>query len=655
MVAYSRVGSRPVSNHGNMRDLEPRDLNGADSDSEYGSSIGSNMEFDSSDDEEEVNFQLPEVWENVIVENAPAEDPERIQIPEFIPYPDPYEYGATDPYTIEFQEHDVDTLHVIQHAIFDKLITPAMVENFVTATNAYGNFSGSASWKDTDPLELKAFFGVILYLGICKYPNRQMAWSIMEGSAKLRGIMSRKRFEQILSAWHYVDFTQLSKPQLDEIKRNDPFWAVSDFVSHIVQQFELNWNPGQDLDIDEQCCAWKGRHRARCYNPKKPEKWHFKIYAANCSKSGYLLNARLYQGAKEDRPAGMSATAFPVHALLANEKYWNRNHILFTDNWYTSFEAAQICAQRGIHVVGTIKANRKGIPPAKEPGQPKPPKMPRGESVTKKTRFGGQDIYYTLWQDKKPVRILHSIKTYRGQCRRQVKDNTTNQWGRKQYARPTIIPKYNGSMGGTDTNDQLGQTYRPRLKTRSWIPRVFSHFLNHAVVNMFVIAKTIRNRTQQHEHVTKILPSRHLHFRLTLIDALTEPYLRQRILKVAPVITNGMSKKQWEGQLSRLVGAHHPVQLHTNDDQRFEGKKRPRNEGSNVRNWKRGYCKICDKLVSTSCESCLVYLCMGNNSNTLTCWKRFHTCRKITDSKTPEAQEPTIDAEDEDDNSEYSL
>jgi len=55
-----------------------------------------------------------------------------------------------------------------------------------------------------------------------------MAWSIMEGSAKLRGIMSRKRFEQILSAWHYVDFTQLSKPQLDEIKRNDPFWAVSD-------------------------------------------------------------------------------------------------------------------------------------------------------------------------------------------------------------------------------------------------------------------------------------------------------------------------------------------------------------------------------------------------------------------------------------------
>ncbi len=115
--------------------------------------------------------------------------------------------------------------------------------------------------------------------------------------------------------------------------------------------------------------------------------------------------------------------------------------------------------------------------------------------------------------------------------------------------RPTIIPKYNGSMGGTDTNDQLGQTYRPRLKTASWIPRVFSHFLNHAVVNMFVIVLSIRNRMEQYEHVIKILPRRHLHFRLTLVDALTKSYLQQRILKEAPVNQQSMNKKQWEAKL----------------------------------------------------------------------------------------------------------
>ena len=69
MEAHIRVGSRPVSSHGNMRDLEPRDLNGAVSDTENGSSLGSNMESESSDEEEKVNFQLPTVWEDTDVED----------------------------------------------------------------------------------------------------------------------------------------------------------------------------------------------------------------------------------------------------------------------------------------------------------------------------------------------------------------------------------------------------------------------------------------------------------------------------------------------------------------------------------------------------------------------------------------------------------
>ena len=647
-----RVGSRPVSNHGNMRDLEPVDLNGIETNNEDNMSIGSNLGSEGSADEEEVNFELPTIWEDVDIEEAPVEDPELVHVPEFTDYPDGY--GATGEYNIVFQEDDMDTLHVIQNAIFDNLFTPAIIDNFVTATNVNGNFAGTQSWKDTNAIEMKAFFGVIIYLGICKYPNRVMAWSISEGSSKLRGLMTRKRFEQILSFWHYTDFTTLSKQQMEEIKRSDPFWAVTDFCRHVSERFEQAWNPGQDLDIDEQCCPFKGRHRSRCYNPKKPEKWHFKNYSVNCSKSAYLLNSRLYQGASEIRPPGVSATAFPIHLLLNNVRYWNRNHILFTDNWYTSFESARICAERGIHVVGTIKANRSGLPSTKVlAGQPKPPKMVRGESVTKKATFGGRDIYYTLWQDRKPVRVLHSIKTYRGQCRRQVKDNRTKVWGRKQYSRPTIIPKYNHSMGGTDGMDQLAQTYRPKLKTLSWIPRIFSHFLNVGVVNMYIIAMHIRNKPNQHEHVKAIIPARHLHFRLSLVEALTRPYVHNCILQEAPIVLETKSKKQWESDISRLSGAHFPVQVHTSGDQRYEGKKRPRIEGSNVRNWVRGYCKLCDKLIPTSCESCQVYLCIGNASNTITCWKRFHTCRKITNSSTPEASEPIYEEEEEDENYEF--
>ena len=106
----------------------------------------------------------------------------------------------------------------------------------------------------------------------------------------------------------------------------------------------------------------KRRRKCRCYNPKKPEKWHLKVYALNCSKSGYLVRFKIYRGKGEVRPEGVSATAYPIHALLKPPKFHHRSHILFTDNWYTSLQYVKIGEERGIHSAGTIKANRKGLP-----------------------------------------------------------------------------------------------------------------------------------------------------------------------------------------------------------------------------------------------------------------------------------------------------
>ena len=82
----------------------------------------------------------------------------------------------------------------------------------------------------------------------------------------------------------------LSKAQMNELKQEDPFWAVTDFLEDMNESFGSNWNPAQCLDIDKQL---KGRHKCRCYNPKKPEKWHFKIYDLNCSKAGISFVLKL--------------------------------------------------------------------------------------------------------------------------------------------------------------------------------------------------------------------------------------------------------------------------------------------------------------------------------------------------------------------------
>ena len=89
-------------------------------------------------------------------------------------------------------------------------------------------------------------------------------------------------------------------------------------------------------NVDEGVFGFKGRHRARCYNPNKPEKWHFKSYCLNCSVTGYLVNFFMYQGRDEkvllppseppppshsnhcfeQSPPGQTASEYPVLRLL---------------------------------------------------------------------------------------------------------------------------------------------------------------------------------------------------------------------------------------------------------------------------------------------------------------------------------------------------
>ena len=141
-------------------------------------------------------------------------------------------------------------------------------------------------------------------------------------------------------------------------------------------------------------------------------------------------------------------------------------------------------------------------------------------------------MYYTEWMDRKLVRILHTVPTFKGSCVRQVKDGVS--WQRKAYQRPSIIPVYNKGMGGTDAGDQRAQCYRPHLKTVSWLPRIFSHFLNVAVVNAFILCSTMNSMK---------LPKTHLEFREQLILSLIEPNRRKRVLQVAGRATRGMSKQ----------------------------------------------------------------------------------------------------------------
>ena len=170
---------------------------------------------------------------------------------------------------------------------FSSFFTTDMIQKFVTATN---NFAVVTRMKDWTPMpvdEFNAFLGIVLYLGIVSYPTRDHVWdSSFKGSRFVRSIMSQVRFEQILHAWHYTDYSQLSAEKLKMVKADDPFWAVREFTEELVDKCQRVYNPAMMLDKDEQTIPWKGRHKCHCYNP---EKWHFKVFALNDSITNYNI------------------------------------------------------------------------------------------------------------------------------------------------------------------------------------------------------------------------------------------------------------------------------------------------------------------------------------------------------------------------------
>src|ERR1700744_5255787 len=111
----------------------------------------------------------------------------------------------------------------------------------------------------------------------------------------------------------------------------DPLSRVRPFIQSLQYSFPHHYSPSQLLTLDETMVAFKGRSDIKQYIPSKPHKWGYKIYCLASDK--YLLHFEVYEG-KEAHPSAMGATYDTVMRMTTEDQ--QQNHILFTDNWFTS-------------------------------------------------------------------------------------------------------------------------------------------------------------------------------------------------------------------------------------------------------------------------------------------------------------------------------
>ena len=155
--------------------------------------------------------------------------------------------------------------------------------------------------------------------------------------------MGRNTFQSIMSNLQVADST-LDLPR--NHPRHDPLFKVRPFMDMLQKNFKRCYKPGRDLSFDEGCCPFKGRLKFRCYNPRKPAKFHIKMFEVSDSKTGYVVGFDVYTGKiKTDfyktvktLDPKCTPTTKVVVGLLQSCNLVGKGHHVYLDNYYSSPE-----------------------------------------------------------------------------------------------------------------------------------------------------------------------------------------------------------------------------------------------------------------------------------------------------------------------------
>ena len=108
----------------------------------------------------------------------------------------------------------------------------------------------------------------------------------------------------------------------------------------------------------------KNKLSIKQYIKAKPIRWGIKTFLLCESKSGYIVNAEIYTGKRDDGNVidNIGVTGNLVVRLTDMDEIKGQNHIVYTDRFYTTVTLAEILLTRGIRLCGTAMTNRLSFP-----------------------------------------------------------------------------------------------------------------------------------------------------------------------------------------------------------------------------------------------------------------------------------------------------
>lgn len=353
---------------------------------------------------------------------------------------------------------------------FSLFFTEEILNEILEHTNAKitetsFSYGPTASYVEhVDMIELKAFLGLLILAGVFK-SNHEDTRSLFaaDGTGRniFRGVMSEQRFLFLLSVLRFDDQTT----RRNRIDNGDKLAAISKIYEIFNANCTNNYSCSEYAVVDEMLVGFRGRCNFRQYIKSKPKKYGIKIMCLCDSKTHYLLNSFVYTGkTTEPNPNKLSVPTRSVLKLISPIINTNRN--LTGDNWFSSIELLNELKRVGITYVGTLRKNKREIPPAF---------LQTKQQLTNTSKFGftHDNTLVSFIPKKNNCVLLISSMHHNGNVEVNEK--------------PEIINFYNCTKGGVDALDQKCMTYSCQRRTRRWPMAIFGAMVDISRVNSYII------------------------------------------------------------------------------------------------------------------------------------------------------------------------
>lgn len=325
------------------------------------------------------------------------------------------------------------------------------------------------SWKVLTVPELYVFFALTMLMAHIKKHRVADYWLTGDiiATPAFGKYMSRDRYLAILSNLHLVTNTNVRLP--------DRLWKIRHFYELMRARFSSYFKPFQKVVIDESLVLFRGRLHFRQYIPSKRHRFGIKLFMLCDCQTGYVLDFVVYSGKEgdivHDKDIGFGGAV--VKTMM--DRYFGKNHILYTDNYYTSPVLAEFLHANKTQCVGTVRKTRRHVP--------KFPTKTKKKDIFKKKRGPVLAIH---WHDQRKVNMLTTI--HEG---RMVDTGKIDHRTRDRVLKPDVVVDYNLNMRLVDKSDmQVGFIDCLRTSCR-WYKKFLLHMMDVSVLNAYNLYKVL--------------------------------------------------------------------------------------------------------------------------------------------------------------------